>query len=1076
MAEPAFEANGRHVDRAAFYAIACDPRRSVAVEACAGAGKTWMLVSRIVRALLDGAQPHEVLAITFTRKAAGEMRERLQEWLEEFALAPADRLQAELVARGVDPAQAPALVPALQGLHARVLAAGRGVQIRTFHSWFAALLRNAPLATLEQLGLPASHELLEDDALAIEKLWRRFFIAVAQDADARADYQALVVAHGRFGAQKALRTALDKRVEFALADAAGVVQTSVEPWQLRFPALAGLDRPEDHLATPSARQRWLDRARALGTQENKTPRKAADAVIDALACEDLAQRLALLRKAFFVADEDRLTQHLVRYESAQEAEAELKELCAACAQRDAFEHQARMTRLARRLAAEYAAFKREQGWVDMADVERAAHRLLSDDVLAGWVQERLDARVAHLLVDEFQDTNPLQWQALHAWLSGYAGAGAQAPGVFIVGDPKQSIYRFRRAEPQVFAAAKRFVREGLGGDVLSCDHTRRNSPQVLEVVNAVMGQAQRAGEFEGFRDHTTESQAPGRVLRLPPIPRPATARNAAPAEAPAWRDSLTQPRELPEERLVALECRQAARWIAARLAEGLAPRDLMVLSRRRDRLGVMEDELRALRIPAQQPEKTQLADAPEVQDVAALLDVLVSPAHDLSLARALKSPLFGVPDEALVELALRARAAFEANAPRPWFELLRADPPLPHGLREAGESLARWKGWVDRLPPHDALHAIFEDGDVLARYAAAVPPALRGLALSNLRALPAAALQVEGGRYATPYAFVRALKVGSGLPAPASADVEAVRLLTVHGAKGLEAPVVLLLDTDGRAVRAETLGVLLDWPGESPAPRRFTFLVSESSPPACNVQALDKEREERSREELNALYVALTRARSELVVSSVQPRQAADGSWWQRLSPHAAEETVPQAAAVAAVPTGGDYALQIVPRWTPPPRTAPAAERAESPESRFGQAVHRLLELQLATGAVPASRLARIGREFALESGTLRAARDTAARIAQGEGAWAWDAAQVDWAGDEVELVHQGEVLRLDRLVRRRGEWWVLDYKSAARPQDDPALLAQMRRYARAVADLHPGAPVRVAFLTGAGRLVPVEA
>jgi ATP-dependent helicase/nuclease subunit A len=1074
MADPAFEANGQRVARDAFYAIACDPRRSVAVEACAGAGKTWMLVSRIVRALLDGVPPHEVLAITFTRKAAGEMRERLQEWLREFAAAPLERLQPELVARGVEPAQAAALAPALQGLHARVLAAGRGVQVRTFHSWFAALLRSAPLATLEQLGLPARHELLEDDGRAIDKVWRRFHTVVAQDADARRDYEALVAAHGRWQALKALRSALDKRVEFRLADAGGVVDASVQSWRDRFPALAALGQPEDSLDTPAARERWLARARALGAQENKTPRKAADAVVTAFACDDVAQRMQLLRKAFFVASEDRLTQHLVRYEPAQEAEAELQQLCAACAQRDAWEHQGRMARLARLLLAEYAALKREQGWVDMSDVEQAAHRLLSDDVLAGWVQERLDARVSHLLVDEFQDTNPLQWQALHAWLSGYAGAGAGGPSVFIVGDPKQSIYRFRRAEPQVFAAARRFVREGLGGDLLSCDHTRRNAPEVLGLVNTVMGQAQAVGEYEGFRAHTTESAAPGRLWRLPPVPRPVATRQED--AAPEWRDSLTQPRELPEEHLVALECRQAARWVAARVAAGVAPRDIMVLARKRDRLAFMEDELRELQIPARQPEKSDLADAPEVQDVAALLDVLVSPAHDLSLARALKSPLFGLSDTDLAELALRARAAVAAGAPRPWIELLRAqDAGAPEPLRAIGERLARWQAWLDRLPPHDALHAIFEDGDVLARYAAAVPPALRELALANLRAVPAAALQVEGGRYATPYAFVRALKAG-GLAAPASAQADAVRLLTVHGAKGLEAPLVLLLDTDTAAPRADTMGILLDWPGEAAAPRRFTFLVSESRPPACNAQPLQAEQAARAREELNALYVAMTRARSELVISSVQPRQAADTSWWQRLAPHCEEPAAPDAPVPQAAPAAAPHVLRVVPRWTAP--AAPAVARTEdSAESRFGQAVHRLLELQLATGTVPASRLARLGREFGLDAGALRQAREMAGRIATGEGAWAWDARQLAWAGDEVELVHEGQALRLDRLVQLRdGGWWVLDYKSATRPQDDPALLAQLRRYGRAVAALNPGEPVQLAFLTGAGRLVRVAA
>ena len=161
MTTPAYEHNGAPCSRAAFYAIACDPRRSVAVEACAGAGKTWMLVSRILRALLAGSQPHESLAITFTKKAAGEMRQRLQQWLADFSRPrPADpaqggmpesheawqqRLLQQLISRGIDPESAPGLRQPLQNLYQSLLDHGRPVQIRTFHSWFAALLRSAPL-------------------------------------------------------------------------------------------------------------------------------------------------------------------------------------------------------------------------------------------------------------------------------------------------------------------------------------------------------------------------------------------------------------------------------------------------------------------------------------------------------------------------------------------------------------------------------------------------------------------------------------------------------------------------------------------------------------------------------------------------------------------------------------------------------------------------------------------------------------------------------------------------------------------------------------------------------------------
>ncbi|MEP6792382.1 MAG: 3'-5' exonuclease, partial [Ramlibacter sp.] len=555
-----------------------------------------------------------------------------------------------------------------------------------------------------------------------------------------------------------------------------------------------------------------------------------------------------------------------------------------------------------------------------------------------------------------------------------------------VGDPKQSIYRFRRAEPQVFHAAKDFIANTLQGDVLSCDHTHRNAPALVAVVNEVMGAAQQADQYEGFRPHTTESREAGRVLALPQIARmQKVAVEAGGEDEMAWRDSLTVPREVPEEKLVTLECRQAAAWVAAQIAGGTKPADIMVLARRRDRLGVMEDELRALRIPAQQPEKTELGEAPEVQDIVALLDVLVSPTHDLSLARALKSPLFNVSDDALVQIALAARRAAAEGQPRSWFDLLQK------------QELLAWKALVDTLPPHDALEAIYEQGDVLARFGAAAPAPLRETVLANLRALLGAALQVNAARYATPYALVRALKAG-GVRAPAQAAEGAVRLLTVHGAKGLEASTVLMLDTDGAPPKAETMGVIVEWPGEAPAPWRFAFLASETRPPPCSVEALDVEKAARQREELNALYVAMTRARQTLVLSSVQPHVAAETSWWQRLQLHCEALEAPQ---VPAVLPGAQNAEKTV--FSLPKVPAARAERSfvaaktvaeaipDSLESRFGQALHRLLELWTADGpAFSPARLARVAREFQLPEAGMRDAAAMAQRILAGEGAWAW--------------------------------------------------------------------------------------
>ena len=1117
---PAYRHNGMPVRAADFYAIACDPRRNVAVEACAGAGKTWMLVSRIVRALLADAQvgrvlaPHEILAITFTKRAASEMRERLYQWLREFALAKPERLLQELQDRGVDAAHAQALAVSLAGLYPSLLDSARQVQIRTFHSWFAALLRSAPLSVVQQLGLPLSYELLEDDAVAVALVWRRFYQALGEQEPDRLDFDAVVREHGRAQTEKALAVALDKRVEFALADAAGVVDASVQPFGALFGALQKFSRPADALAATGARERWLERASRLGQESNKAPQKAAQSVRQAFEGTapsptaatpwDPAACLAALRKAFFVADEDRLTQHLAKYPAAQQAEAELVDLCAAEHQHAAWLYQHRMARLARVLIAQYAALKRERGWVDMPDVERAALVLLSDPVLSGWVQQRLDARVRHLLIDEFQDTNPLQWQALQSWLSSYVGAGSGAPVVFIVGDPKQSIYRFRRAEPQVFTAAQTFVVDGLQGELLSCDHTRRNATAVVAVVNAAMAEASAAGQYQGFRAHTTASTETGLVCRLPPIARDGVeevgaaqdSRASAPhdgvGQAQVWRDSLSGPRAVVQDSLHSLEARQAAAWIAQQIADGLRANELMVLSRRRAGLLPLQFELRALQIAAQIGEKTPLIDCCEVQDMVALLDALVSPQHDLSLARALRSPLFGVSDAALVALALRRRSR-EAGQPTSWFALLQQPWPADHALHQVGATLLRWQRALDALPPHDALQHIYSDGDVLARFAAAAPPEMRSPVLANLHALLATALQMGGGRYATPYAFVRALKAG-GVQAPAVVDADAVRLLTVHGAKGLEAKAVLLLDTDTPERATETMSVLVDWPGESAQPRKFVFLASESRPPACAVQTLEFDRAQRRREEINALYVALTRARHSLALSSIDPYREAPQSWWRRLYPLVAE----QALAIALKPidlgvaqSAGAFTLPELP---PAPVAAagldyrrpqaagateatgedgPSAPADDSLAARIGKAMHRLLEWGQTS---PHSALAA-AREFGLDAEPAAQARDMAQRILGGQGAWAWDSALLAWQANEVELAVQDRTLRIDRLVQRSddGHWWVLDFKSAIAPQLQPELRAQLGGYRSAVQSLYPGQCVRAAFLNPQGDLIELD-
>ena len=1094
----AFEHNGIHVPRSRFYAIACNPDRSVAVEACAGAGKTWMLVSRIVRALLQGTQPHEILAITFTKKAAGEMRQRLQEWLVEFSRADDAQLRTELLARGWSHEPTPEDIAKLRNLHRKMLESSRSVQIRTFHSWFAALVRNAPLQVLQELGFPTQYELLQNDAEAITQVWPRFYQALTADGAARADYNDLVAEHGRYSAQTALKEALNKRVEFDLADQQGIVADSV----------AFADLPEPWFTSPPIHDALWQAAGALGASKLSTCTKAASALERALTEGDIPAQLNALLTAG--GTPRKFSDKLAGLEKVQLAQDYAMEFEARKLQHHAWLHQGRMMRLARILIAEYAQLKSESRWLDMNDLERTALRLLSDEVLSGWIQERLDAQIRHLLIDEFQDTNPLQWQALYAWLTGYTGAG-KAISVFFVGDPKQSIYRFRRAEPQVFKAAQAFVRDGLQGDLLNCDNTRRNAPAIMDMVNQVMLQAQNDKAFEGFRTHTTESDENGAIYALPRIPRPerasrAKAEDAVEISIDNWRDSLTEPRHTEEETRKTLECRQAAQWLAQHLQSGkIKAGNVMVLSRKRERLNTMQIELNALRIPTQQPENNELADMPEVQDIIALLDVLVSPQHNLSLAQVLKSPIFGLSDADLVQIALQSKNTdpnVSIQPPLIWWNCLEAD---------TAQTLKRWQTWLNSLPPHDALSAIFTDGAILEKYAQVALPALRESVLVNLRALLMATLDVNQGRYVTAYALIRALKKG-GIKAPVRSNPDAVQLLTIHGAKGLEAELVLMPDTDSEAQNASSMGTLIDWPGEKSYPQRFVFLASESRVPKCTAALLEKEKAERQREEWNALYVAMTRCRNTLVFSSLQPHRGQKPSWWECLLPHStaiaitekinAIETDIDTIDAEAIETTFEFlCLPEIKKSPELPETAKTPVMLDEPaqlaidlivddakvenenlDSRIGQAMHRLLErYSPKTGF---SDPQRIAREFQLAPEEMEKALAGAHTIVSGEGAWAWDSAQLAWQGNEVSIYHKRELLRMDRLVQRRfpaengdmvGEWWVLDYKSAHQPQLQTALRSQLLRYHAAVSHAYPGQTVRTAFLTAQGRLIEIN-
>ncbi|HWI12194.1 MAG TPA: 3'-5' exonuclease, partial [Burkholderiaceae bacterium] len=405
-------------------------------------------------------------------------------------------------------------------------------------------------------------------------------------------------------------------------------------------------------------------------------------------------------------------------------------------------------------------------------------------------------------------------------------------------------------------------------------------------------------------------------------------------------------------------------------------------------------------------------------------------------------------------------------------------------LARARVLLPRWREAALALPPHDLLDRIVHEGALRERVAATVPPVQRAAALDAIDAVLAQALTLDGARYATPYGFVRALK-RRAIKAASPTHADAVQLLTVHGVKGLEARVVFVMDADPEPQGTETATLLIDWPVEAEQPRCCAFVYSEAACPPSLVALLEVERRARRREELNGLYVAMSRARQRLVFSATEPSRRAPGaSWWDRIEPLAAAWTLPEGASAAPVDAAPAPALLKTLSFVPRPAAQPFAVPERGPDTdatRLGKAVHRVLEW--VTGAM-ATASDEAHNEFA------QAAADEFGAPAGAVGALAqailhspdcarfFSGPQLRWAGNEVPVSDAGELLRIDRLVQLDAtggpQWWVLDYKLQHAPQQLADYRAQLLRYRDAVRRVQPGDAVRCAFITGAGAVIEV--
>ncbi len=1100
MSSLSYQLNGRAISAAEFTAAACNPKHSVVVEACAGSGKTWLLVSRMLRLLLQGAAPNEILAITFTRLAAQEMRERLDSLLRQLALADDGEARQLLLERGVESAQLELYLPKARQLYARLLGSSQNLTIDTFHSWFGRLLKLAPLAS----GIPHGYE-LQEQAGDIEKAAYQDFMRLQARDDQRELHQALCLLIDQLGdasCRNLLQAFLARRAEWLVCQSGFFAGTPAQWLQ----ELCGVDAQRDArleiFSNDNLRRRILAVASILGegsvaNQKNAALLAAAFAGEQDVAAFELAysgfyDKSAKLRSHSYqtkalksAVAKHRTDANVEGFRSEVEDLAEqLQILKKRSAEKQVLEINEALFLCGQTLIDCYQRRKQALRVLDFNDLEWLTFRLLQNEELANFLHMRLDARYKHILLDEFQDTNPLQWSIVQSWLAAYSEAQA-APSVFIVGDPKQSIYRFRRAEPRVFAAA----RDGLaaqGALLLRTSQTRRNANAIVMSLN----QAMAANPL--YLPQATSSDLPGDVWHLPLIGQkqnddaeePDTGALTNPEvedvqtielHEDKWqiRNPLQQALEEAENTQRYLEGQQLARALwqlrQRRLSEPQASwswQQVMLLVRRRTHLSAYEKALREAGIPFVSNRRGGLLETLEILDMIALVNVLLTPADNFSLAHALKSPVFGLTDHELKQLAALARA----HQGSWWYGLLSQteNPDVSQAWLRAARLLVSWRDAANELSPHDLLDRIYFQGELILRYAAAVPASQRSQTQGNLEAFLELALNCGGGRYPSLSKFVQELeKLKAGKESespdesPANSGIDAVQILTIHAAKGLEADIVVLLDANHSEGRADYQGILCHWPVQASEAAHFSAFWKKESRGLARERFFDQEEQLAQQENWNLLYVAATRARQVLLISGVSGK--ASDSWYQTLQT-CSEAWCWEHVDMTQGPAQSSLTRFEIAAYQAQDLLILSEAMVQTQAQQEGVALHNLLERVCQTAKTwpiiipePEYIAAWVHIPLALASKVAERARRLFARP---ELQRFFDAHLYQKARNEMSILFEGELLRLDRVVWFENEIWVIDYKRSLNAGNRHDYHQQLARYRLAIQEIYRGIPV----------------
>jgi ATP-dependent helicase/nuclease subunit A len=852
-------------------AHASAPDAHVWLSASAGTGKTQVLAARVFRLLLRGVDPAAIQCLTFTKAGAAEMQARIGNRLAAWVRMPATQLTRDLDALGEAPTEA--LRDRARTLFARVLdAPGGGIRIGTIHGFCQSLLAAFPV----EAGLAPGFrplEAREEAGLAREALARMLTDAEREGRTAPVDaIGALSLRLGEGGAEGFL--AACARAQAALE----TLPTGIGPWVRR-----ALDLPQGDIAEAVASgcdAIDLDAvariARANAAWGTATGLGHADAIAAWLA-GDTATRAAgleMLRAVVHTGKGEprKASKKLIDAEPDYEAlAAALGGHCAALLllglRADYADLLARGLEVGREYARAYAAAKRRVGGVDFDDLIQTAVRLLEQPGIGEWIRYKLDQQTEHVLIDEAQDTNVSQWTIVRALVDEFfVGRGIYAPRtrtLFTVGDFKQAIFGFQGTDPQTFAAAERFfsskvaelagepgwpVEEtGLPMHQLSLTSSFRSTRPVLEFVDAaVEALPEGALGTVDVEPHASEVPGPGEVTLWPPVVEGGD--DAEDEEG--WIGDAT--RKLAGDIAAAIRrwTRDEPLMLEAR-GRALRPEDVMILVKRRgDLASLIVARLYAEGVPVAGVDRLRLNAPLAVQDLLAAIRFALQPDDDLSLASLLVSPLIGWTQDELMHAAPRERGSL-------WAHLRRTQP------ADRLAPVAAILGRADFTTTYQFLEELLSgplDGrrKLIRRLGAE--------ARDPIEELLGAALTFETTTTPSLQSFLDWFDRGDvEIVRDPSAPLDAVRVMTAHGAKGLQAPLVILADATADPSAAPRS--ILRWspdPDQPPIPLFRPRSAERGGPLDAALAAADaRELEEHWR----LFYVAATRAEEHLVIA-----------------------------------------------------------------------------------------------------------------------------------------------------------------------------------------------------------------